>query len=357
MASIAHDPGGQRRILFVAPDGKRQTVRLGKTSQRAAEGVKYRIEQLLAAKLTGHAVESDTARWIAELDAKLAERLARVGLIPKRERAGAATLGAFLESYFERRSDVKASTILRATQARRGLLTYFGPDRALSSITAGDAADWERWLKTGDARQNRYDGREADEGLAVNTIRKRISDAKQFFQDAVSRELLPRNPFAGLKGTVGSNRTRDHFITREQADKVLDACPDSQWRLLFALSRFGGLRCPSEHLALTWANVDWERERICIPSPKTEHHEGQGSRWIPLFPELRPHLEAVWDEAEPGTEYVVTRYRDCNANLRQQLGRIIRKAGLEQWPKLFQNLRASRATELAAEYPSHVAAA
>ncbi len=44
-------------------------------------------------------------------------------------------------------------------------------------------------------------------------------------------------------------------------------------------------------------------------------------------------------------------------NLRTQLTRIIENAGLEPWPKLWQNMRASRATELAAEYPAHVAAA
>lgn len=33
------------------------------------------------------------------------------------------------------------------------------------------------------------------------------------------------------------------------------------------------------------------------------------------------------------------------------------RAVLTPWPKLFQNLRASRATELANEYPAHVAAA
>ena len=45
------------------------------------------------------------------------------------------------------------------------------------------------------------------------------------------------------------------------------------------------------------------------------------------------------------------------ANLRTQLMRIIKRAGLPPWPKLFHNLRASRETELAAEYPIHVACA
>ena len=34
--------------------------------------------------------------------------------------------------------------------------------------------------------------------------------------------------------------------------------------------------------------------------------------------------------------------------------RIIRKADLKPWPKLFQNLRATRETELAEEFPIHV---
>lgn len=37
--------------------------------------------------------------------------------------------------------------------------------------------------------------------------------------------------------------------------------------------------------------------------------------------------------------------------------KIITRAGLKPWPKLFHALRASRATELADAYPGHVAAA
>jgi len=146
------------------------------------------------------------------------------------------------------------------------------------------------------------------------------------------------------------------------ADKVLEACPDAQWKLLFALSRYGGLRCPSEHLALRWGDINWERGRMTVHSPKTEHHEGKGSRVVPIFPELLPYLEAVRDEANPGIDCpnsspVITRYRDGNANLRTQLLRIITRAGVQPWPKLFQNLRTTRQTELVEDFPAHVACA
>lgn len=124
--------------------------------------------------------------------------------------------------------------------------------------------------------------------------------------------------------------------------------------MLFALSRYGGLRCPSEHLALRWGDLDWDGGRFTVHASKTEHHEGAGIRVVPIFPELRPYLEAAWDEAPEGTEFVITRYRHANVNLRTQLLKILKRAGVKPWPRLFHNLRATRQTELAAVHPLHV---
>ena len=103
--------------------------------------------------------------------------------------------------------------------------------------------------------------------------------------------------------------------------------------------------------------MNWESSRIIVHSPKTEHHQGRESREIPLFPELLPYLREAFEQAQPGTEYVITRYRQQNVNLRTQLHRIIHKAGLQPWPKLFQNLRSTRETELAERWPEHVVCA
>ena len=75
---------------------------------------------------------------------------------------------------------------------------------------------------------------------------------------------------------------------------------------------------------------------------------------LPLFPELRPHLEAAFDEAPEGTEFVITRYRDATQNMRTQFNRIVRSAGLTPWDKPLHNLRATRQTELSDEFPEHV---
>lgn len=348
MASIARDPNGCRRILFVHPDGTRPTIRLGKASQRAAESFKYRVEQLLESLNLNRPMEPDLAQWVAALQPRMAKRLAGVGLIPNPEAKPAATLGDFLDQYIESRTDAKASTATTYLNVRRCLLGYFGADKLLSEITPGDADLWRRHL-----------AHPKGEALAENTVRRRCAIAKQFFRAALRKRLIPENPFDGMKGIgVRENRQRDFFVTRDMAERIIAHCPDADWRTIFALSRFGGLRCPSETLALRWSDVDWERGRMTVRSPKTACYEGRESREVPLWPELREHLDAAYFAlGDTPAEYVVNRYRDATQNLRTTFEKIIRRAGLEPWPKLFQNLRASRATELAAEHPAHVAAA
>jgi integrase len=364
MASLSKDKNGNRTIQFVAGDRKRRSIRLGKMPQKDANEIKAKVTRLNAAAISQTGWDSDTAAWVGKLPEVLYEKLSKVGLVPPRAKAIATTLGEFLAAYIQGRSDVKGSTAINYRATQRSLLEYFGEDRPLGDITAEDGDKWRRWLAAGEVRAN---GTVVRKKLGDNTIRRRCGFARQFFRAAVRDRLLVENPFADMKGiSVRSNRSRDYFISREDAAKVLDACPDAQWRLLFALSRYGGLRCPSEHLALRWSDVDWSNKRMTVRSPKTEHHEGQECRIVPIFPELRPYLDDAWELAKGAVlamgpddrakAHIITRYRDANSNLRTQLERIIAKAGLAPWPKLFQNLRATRATELAADYPAHVAA-
>ena len=349
MASLVCDPNGRKRVVYFDAAGDRKTVRLGKIAKQQALAVKTRIEFLVAGKINGTAPDPDTSSWVASIGDDLHAKLAKQGLVTPRVKLVVPTLAAFLDAYIEGRNDIKPNTHAHLKRARNDLVKFFGADRLLNEITPGDADDFRRQL-TG----------------AENTIRRTCGRAKQFFRAAVRKRLIPESPFADMRGTnVRENRSRDYFITREEAQTVLDACPDSQWKLIFALSRYGGLRCPSEHLGLRWGDVNWTLGRITVRSPKTAHHEGHEERVVPLFPELREALQTVWNELpedfDPkerplSKEPVITRYRERNSNLRTQLIRIIKRASLKPWPKLFQNLRATRATELAESFPAHVAA-
>ena len=85
---------------------------------------------------------------------------------------------------------------------------------------------------------------------------------------------------------------------------------------------------------------------------KVEHHEGGGVRVCPIFPELRQYLEEICDAAPEGAVHVITRYRSHDKNLRTTFKKIVERAGHKPWPKLLQNLRASRETELRARFPA-----
>jgi integrase len=340
MATIGSDPNGFKRILFVAPDGKRKTIRLGKATMKQATAFKVKVEALIGQTITG-VVDDEVSRWLAGLDAELYGRLAAVGLVAPR--ADATTrLGEFLDAYVAGRPDIKPRTKWNLEICARRLVEHFGKDKPLRNIKPGDADDWCALLRAKYAN-----------ATAARTIKR----AKQFFAAALRKDLILRNPFADCKADHQSNPARSHFVRPEDAASVLQACPDAEWRLIVALCRYGGLRCPSELLTLTWPDVDWERDRFRVHAPKTEHHKDGGERWVPIFPELRPYLEEAFHLAAEGSLYVVNRYRDTNQNLRTQLTRIVRRAGLEPWPKLFHNLRASRQTELTERYPIHAVCA
>ncbi|MCC6322787.1 MAG: tyrosine-type recombinase/integrase, partial [Phycisphaerales bacterium] len=249
------------------------------------------------------------------------------------------TLGALLATYFNHLA-VKSGTETCYKQARRSLEEHFGKDRPLNRITTLDAEQWRQAMKR--------------EGLAEATISKRVKVARQAFRRGMKWRMVTENPFSEVKAGVQSNRSRMFFVTREMAEAVLDACPDLEWRVLFVLARYGGLRTPSETLRLRWSDIDWAKGRMVVWSPKTEGHEGREFRQVPLFPELKTLLLELFEQAEPGAEFVITRYRSAESNLRTQLLRVIARAGLSPWPKAWQNLRSSRQTELAEEHPLHV---
>ena len=195
----------------------------------------------------------------------------------------------------------------------RSLVEYFGADRPLTDITPGDCDDWK--------------AHQEGKGHAPATIGRNVKRARQFFRAAVRKRLLAENPMQDVKAPGPSEHGRAFYVTREATEKIIAACPDAEWRLIVALARYGGLRTPSETFALTWADVDWEHNRVRIPQPKTECHAGRESRMLPLFPELRPHLEAVFDEAEPGTTYVIAKHRDRQREPADHLGADMRPGG------------------------------
>jgi integrase len=183
-----------------------------------------------------------------------------------------------------------------------------------------------------------------------------LKNSKLIFGAAVRARLIGENPFKGISTQLVKRPDRMAFIDRATIHKVLDACPSVRWKAIVVLCRFGGLRCPSELFALRWADVDFDRGRMNVRSPKGANF-GKGIRETPLFPEVRQTLEELYLEPDGGEFVISTNDRSSQKNLRTVFEKILRKAGVDAWQRLFQNLRASRETELAQEHAIHLVTA
>ncbi len=200
------------------------------------------------------------------------------------------------------------------------------------------------------------------------TVRKRLQFAKMICRAAVRRKLIDSDPFADVgihwearpnPGSSSSLAARAETGTSRWRPR-----PNHHWAcLIVALSRYGGMRCPSEVLSLRWQDVDWDAGRIVVQSPKTGDRIPRAPASSPCSRSCDRALEEAFELAPDGAVYVVDErmrasaqgkagWRGCN--LRTTFEKIIRRAGLTPWPRQFHSLRSSRQTELAETFPAHV---
>jgi integrase len=341
MASVGKDSKGYR-VRFVMPDGTNKTIRFSGFKKSTVEEFARHIEELVSAKGSASAIDRRTSNWLSIVGQNVYDKLANAGLVEPR---ASSLLTEFMAEYLKdaKTADGRpaaANTLKKWRQAEKVLNEFFG-NRNLRDISHDDAVKFRRWLD--------------EKTLGENGKRTHISVAKMFLNAAKRRKLVYENPFEFQKASLVLDRSRDFFLTRANANKIMDACPDNQWRLIVALWRFAGLR-KMEIFQLRWENILWDQGRMLVTIPKTKHHEGKGSRFVPIG-DILPWLEKAFDEASDGSQRVITRFTDSNVNLAKPFEKIIEAAGLTIWPKLIQNLRASCETDwLDAGNPAHVVA-
>lgn len=328
MASLVTRPGGEFWIQ-VKVEGTRKTIRLGKVPRRAAEEICRRVETLNACRLGGVSLDEATATWVGKIGSDLSSRLAACGLIETKK---AHTMTEFLK-YVWSQMDVKESTLESYEHVRRNLLAFFGPDRQISSITEGDADEFCRYL--------------VGLGLSKATVAGRSRRARQFFTVARKKKWIPANPFDDIRPGSQTNPERQQYVPMEHVLAVIEEMPNDEYKAILAMARIAGMRVPSEPLSLKWEHINWGAGTMAIYAPKT------GLRTVPIFEQLRPYIERLWDAAGE-SPWVINRYRNTVQAISSIVTRGIGRAGVPLWPKLFQNLRASAETDLMEKYPLHV---
>ena len=154
---------------------------------KTAQTIKTHIENLLAAQLGKHAIDRQTAEWMGDLNSVLYGRLEAVGLVPRREseaggKPNGVKLAGFIKQYIAARPGMKPNTLKNYRQTERSLVDFFGADRLLTDITAGDCDDWKAHQEA--------------KGHAPATIGRNVKRARQYFRAAVRKRLLADNPDA-----------------------------------------------------------------------------------------------------------------------------------------------------------------
>lgn len=339
MASVVKQPGGFW-VQFSAA-GKRHTVRLGKVPRKAADDFARRVEVALEYGRAGLPAPAEVVVWLDALGDGPRRVLERAGLAaPRLPR----TVGALVAERLEAAAVRSERTLANYRNFGSSLVEYFGADREASSITPRDALAYREWLfETG----SRLSG-----PLSEATVSSRIRWARDVFTKAASRGIVHDNPFASVGGLSERNPDRDVYVPAGVIAAAIEASTDLETRGVLAIARWCGLRVPSEISELTWLRVDFGLGVIRVRAPKLNYRGDAAWREVPIFPEVEPHLAALWDKAAEGEPLVFpTLAKVTGAGISGRLDTALRKIGVALWPKPWVNLRASCERDLLAGHP------
>ncbi len=307
--------------------------------------MRLRVEQLLQAKALGTPLDSAMVEWIKALPSSTTKRLVRLDLLEERT---TLTLAQLIERFLATRT-VREGTVKSYKQCTDSLVLVLGGDTLIDQITTAGADAWRATISS----RGRVKEKAGPRTLSTATVAKRCNIAKAIFSKAKVWGLLPESPFRHVKPGSQSNPDREHYVSLRDTEKLLEACTTGEWRALIGLARYAGLRCPSEVSTLRWTDINWEQKSLTVRSSKTAASAQHAVRTVPICVELQPILLELFEEADAGEARMVPLAHASSESVYQGLRRIVKKAGLEQWPRLSQNLRSSCATDWAGQYPIH----
>ena len=336
MATFTKSKNGYFQIQFNDLNKRIRTISLSqkKYSEETARGLHRIVETLIYKRDNGFDIlDKKTRIWIESASSAVQEKLAKVDLIHVYRPHTASELWEKVLHVKEHEEKLKEGSLENYRVAFRHFLSYFHENTLLTDFSKEQMLEWKQELL------KQYE---------KTTVAGIIKQTKAVFNWAVNNQWLHQSPMKGVSTGSYVNPEKDYEVTMEEYQNLLNACPCLEWRAILALTRIGGLRAPSEILLLRWKDISWEESKVTITSPKTEK-QGKPKRILPLFPELRTVLEELLS-VSGDKEFVVNIYRSLKTNLGTPFTRIAKKAGLGKIPRPFDNMRASRATEIYREF-------
>ena len=330
----------------------RKTIVLTEASSKEALAARDHVTHLEECNALGTPVSAATRKWLREMPPELHARLVEKVLVAHhRWEEDSKTVAGLCSHFLEWKAKTVEPESVNVYRKTTGMLErYFGGGMDITEIRPAQMDDFIAW---------------AYGEVAKTTASRRIQTVKSIFRRAARQRWIDSRDywefFESVPKQTRTNPKRRHWVDADVFRRVMEHARTNEQRLIFALARWGGLRIPSELRGLTWDDVDREHDKIRIRAPKQKNHTYLIERWVPIWPEIRPHLDQQWDDAPPKTRHIILTHRSKNTSAHAGLFcRAAYRAGVTDspdarpWPKLWINCRSTRATELRKQYPAAV---
>ena len=330
--------------LWLVVNGKRR----GFSIQRLLKGRKSRSQDRAIANIVRIFDELETAsHGNVSPDPKTVEELRNMewleakavefGLIKEQV---IVTVEQLLDFFIKKnKSSWKKTTLYKWNVTTRTLVIgELGADKKFKEVTRGDADD----LK---ANLSEVISKRTEKKISESHVSKMVANTRTLFGFAVKRGLLAMNPFDHIKrGNEQGDTSKRREVTAEVMQRVINAAPDAEWRLAIVMWRYTGAR-KSEPMNMKVRDVylggEQEGSVMHIVDAKLGH-----IKEVPVFPEIMPYLIELLELRSSPDEYLFPTLRRKGERIDKAFRGIIKKAGCEIWPRLFNNLRATRANEI-----------
>jgi integrase len=252
--------------------------------------IKYR------APIQGHDVKKTTssARQVKErlpncrnrsmAEGVLMARKAAVfeGTYQQKRRVETTSVKIFTVKFLETKRHLRTVKKYRQ-QLEQHIIPYFG-NRPIEAISGQDC--------------QAYYNKRLDTAAAISTVNGELACLKSLFSEAERAGLIKANPVKGIK-LLNPNNARDRILSSDETARLFVAAETSSdfIRPLFHMLFHTGMRL-GEALALRWADIEFEHQRIVIRQAKS----GDG-RKIPLRAALADEL-ILWKPKSRDSRWV-----------------------------------------------------
>jgi len=173
-------------------------------------------------------------------------------------------------------------------------------------------------------------------GARAHTINFEIAALKTIFNVAIKWDYLRANPTKGVKKLKVTDSKPLKFLSIEECQKLLNACPPDLYPIYFTFLNTGMRKAELENLE--WDDIDFKRKKIKIRrkefwQPKT------GEREIPINQQLYDLLQKLKSENDKSIQsnFVFpdkTTGGKIKTKLREKLIKIAKDAGIDGLTKL-----------------------